>query len=888
MPDRRAERVAELVKSAVECGPGQWAAFLDRECGSAPALRAEIESLLLEDEAVSQFLEKPAFHLAAESLAREGAFRPSQIIGEYEIVSLIGSGGMGEVYLAHDRDLHRKVALKLVRRAMASEEMIHHFKREEHLLASLNHPNIAQLYGGGVTPDGIPFFAMEYVEGEGLDRYCDGRALATKDRLQLFRKVCSAVTYAHQHLVIHRDLKPANIRVTPEGEPKLLDFGIAKLLDAENAPEGGQTITLQGVMTPEYASPEQVAGESITTASDVYSLGVVLYKLLTGQSPYRTKTNRPDEIARAIVAQEPTRPSTVVSGDRKSEIRDLKSLRGDLDNIILMALRKEPQRRYSSVAQFSEDIRRHLDGRPVVARKDTFKYRAAKFIGRNKIGVTAAALLTVTVIAGIVTTVVEAQRAEQQRARAEKRFAELRKLSNALLSEILPGLAPGTTGGGVILAQRALEYLDALAKEGGNDPALQYELAGAYRVLAEQIDLATGNYAAVAETYRKSLALYEGLVKAKPTDPEMRNQMARLYERVGWSLWRAGDMEEAMVLFEKALPVREGLVASKPLFFEYRYPLAHLHMSIGDLLTGNEAMAEAARHYREALVLMEALPKGESPEHDLRMGRGFIYCHNHIAETLWRDNDFAGALLEFDRALEILEVVYPTAPEDRFLRNLRGDIYEGQTRTYRSQKDFERALAIARKRVAMWEAIPSGDHSLREPLAIAYSDLGELLSDTGEIAQGSEYLAKAIRIFEEQLAGGTKSRNLTSWLGWSYGRLALVEQKQDRYQDALKNYGKALILHEQNAAGRKDGDVRYELALCCDAIARLHMAMASAKDVSAEDGAEHWREARSLSERSREIIQKLYEQHPERDLFKKNLEEVTEQLNRCDNGLARL
>ena len=321
MPDQRAERVAELVKSAVECGPEPWAAFLDKECGSDPAMRAEIESLLQEDEGASRFLEVPALHLAAESLVREGAFRAGQIIGDYEIVSLIGSGGMGEVYLAQDRELHRKVALKLVRRGMASEDMIHHFKREEHLLASLNHPNIAQLYGGGVTADGIPFFAMEYVEGERLDQYCDERGLATKERLQLFRKVCSAVTYAHQHLVIHRDLKPANIRVTPEGEPKLLDFGIAKLLDSENAPSSGQTLTLQGVMTPEYASPEQVAGGSITTASDVYSLGVVLYKLLTGQSPYRTKTNRPEEIARAITEQEPTRPSTAVH-QRQSAISD--------------------------------------------------------------------------------------------------------------------------------------------------------------------------------------------------------------------------------------------------------------------------------------------------------------------------------------------------------------------------------------------------------------------------------------------------------------------------------------------------------------------------------------------------------------------------------------
>ena len=433
MSDERAERLAELVKSAIERGPEHWDQFLDEQCRSDAAMRAEIESLLQEYEGASEFIEEPALHLAAESFVREGAFHAGQAVGDYEIVSLIGRGGMGEVYLAQDRQLHRRVALKFVRRGMDSDDILRRFKHEERLLASLNHPNIAQLYGSGVTADGIPFFAMEHVEGERLDQYCNERQLATTERLRLFRKVCSAVTYAHQHLVIHRDIKPANIRVTAEGEPKLLDFGIAKLLNPEMT--GEQTITLQGVMTPEYASPEQVHGETMTTASDVYSLGVVLYELLTGLKPYKIDSRTQATIARAITEQEPTKPSTAIArsttSDSQFTVYDSRSLRGDLDNIVLMAMRKEPTRRYASVAQFSEDIRRHLEGLPVRARKDTWPYRSAKFVRRHRVGVAAASLVAVSLIGGIVATLIQARTTHREKVKAEAISAFLQRMLTA-------------------------------------------------------------------------------------------------------------------------------------------------------------------------------------------------------------------------------------------------------------------------------------------------------------------------------------------------------------------------------------------------------------------------------------------------------------------------
>src|SRR5215469_385604 len=319
----RAERLAELVKAAVERGPEGWPAFLDEACRFDPAMRAKVEALLSHHERAGRFIEKPALRLTAETLFREGVPEVNEAIGNYEILSVIGRGGMGDVYLARDRQLQRQVALKLVRRGLDTGDLTRRFQREEQILASLNHPNIARLYGGGVTAEGVPYFVMEYVDGTRLDDYCEGNHLSIRERLALFRKVCGAVAYAHQHLVIHRDIKPGNIRVTREGEPMLLDFGIAKLLDPATSLGREQTVTFAGAMTPEYASPEQVRGEAMATTSDVYSLGVVLYKLLTRQSPYRTKTNRPEDLARVIAEQEPERPSTALKArDSKRESRD--------------------------------------------------------------------------------------------------------------------------------------------------------------------------------------------------------------------------------------------------------------------------------------------------------------------------------------------------------------------------------------------------------------------------------------------------------------------------------------------------------------------------------------------------------------------------------------
>ena len=422
MTPERWQQVKELFQAALELDASQRAAFLDQACAGEPSLRKQVEALIASHEGAPSFLEEPAVEVAAQMMAEDQAESVvGQRIGSYKILSEISHGGMGVVYLATraDDEYRKQVAIKLVKRGMDTDAILRRFRHERQILATLDHSNIAKLLDGGTTEDGLPYFVMDYVDGLPIDVYSDRQKLSVVERLRLFRTVCSAVHYAHQRQVIHRDLKPSNILVTGEGVPKLLDFGIAKVLDPELYAQTVESTMMVRPMTPEYASPEQVRGETVTPASDVYSLGVLLYELLTGHQPYRLKGRSLQEIERAICEQEPEKPSLAisrveevhrpegpmmltpesVSQTREGEPEKLRrQLAGDIDAIVLKALRKEPDKRYASVEAFSEDIGRHLEGRPVMARKGTVRYRAAKFMKRNKASVMVAAFLAVALI----------------------------------------------------------------------------------------------------------------------------------------------------------------------------------------------------------------------------------------------------------------------------------------------------------------------------------------------------------------------------------------------------------------------------------------------------------------------------------------------------------
>ena len=392
MSEERWRRVEDLFHRAADLSPAERDALLASACAGDDGLRKEVESLLAADGDPDDVLEKAVSDAASRLRedAENESIRVGDRIGPYSIVALIGNGGMGAVYRAlRDDEFRMEVALKLLKRGTDTESALRRFRKERQILAGLRHPNIAHLLDGGATEDGLPYFAMEYVEGRPLLDYA--ASLPIRQRLELFRSICAAVRYAHQNLVVHRDLKPGNILVTADGSPKLLDFGIAKLVDPEaTGDEMMMTVAGTRVLTPDYASPEQVRGEPITIASDIYSLGVILYELLTGKRPHVIEAYTPQEIERAICREEPKKPSAWNA-----------QVAADLDNIVLMALRKEPQRRYGSVEQFSEDVGRHLENRPIRARKDTLVYRTDKFIRRNKLGLLAAGIALTGLALGV-------------------------------------------------------------------------------------------------------------------------------------------------------------------------------------------------------------------------------------------------------------------------------------------------------------------------------------------------------------------------------------------------------------------------------------------------------------------------------------------------------
>jgi len=803
----RWQQVKEVLTHALELDTGPRRSFLDSACADDADLRTEIDLLLAQqvdasDDIIEQCASDAASRLRLDP--HEDTTKTGTRIGPYRIVREIGHGGMGAVYLAERDDEHyrQEVAIKLIRAGLSGEAIRKRFRNEMQILAELNHPNIARLLDGGETVEGVPYLVMEYVAGRPLDVFCLEERLSTEERLKLFSTVCAALQYAHQHLVIHRDMKPGNILVTSEGLPKLVDFGIAKLLDHDRA---NATATALPFMTPDYASPEQVRGDAVTTATDIYSLGVVLYELLTGRRPYRLKTGVPHEIAKAICEDDPPRPST-----RQTR------LHADLDNIVLMAMRKEPERRYATAEQFAEDIQRHLNGLPVRARADTFGYRTGKFIRRHKLGVAAAALITLTLLIGIVATVWQAQVARAERARAERRFSEVRQLANSFVFEVHDAVVnlPGSTTARSLIVQRGLKYLDSLAQDAAGDRGLQRELAAAYEKLgAVQYTPSVahlGDLPGALESHRKAAALREALVAAEPNNREYRRELLDSYWFIATLVARQGDLLQELEIIRRQLPAREQLAAEEQNGFLDRYNLAGTYVYLGGLAMQVGDMQGALDNQQKAFNLREQL-FALDPDRT-RATRSLTISYEYLGLTKDRAGDTNGALELQQRGLQMREALVAADPLNTDLRLMLvesyryvGDMYLKLGETKPARDYYNKQFSLVKEMVA---ADPANAQFVYNE-AVALIKIGDVEAATGQPASALAHYRQALKIRERLSSAAASDIILRRDLAEARIKVGDALVLSGNRSDALESYRRGLeVLESLGRAVPANIDIR--------------------------------------------------------------------------------
>ncbi|MGC2238111.1 MAG: serine/threonine-protein kinase [Pyrinomonadaceae bacterium] len=737
-PDKWVQ-ISSLFQLAAECEPERRAELLESKCSGDDALRREVEELLRSHEAGENFLANSPLEIPALLLNYDlSNSLEGKHIGAYKILREIGRGGMGVVCLAirDDDEFRKRVALKLVKRGMDSDEILNRFRNERQILASLDHPNIARILDGGTTDDGLPYFVMEYIEGESIGDYCDTRKLPTVERLKIFRKVCAAVSYAHQNLVVHRDLKPSNIVITPDGEPKLLDFGIAKLLKPDLFPQIVQaTGILTRPMTLDYASPEQVRGLPITTTSDVYSLGVLLYELLTGHRPYHLKNQTVAEIERVICEEEPERPSAIVrrkevvtkfngeestispesiSRTREGHPRKLQQkLRGDLDKILLKALRKEPNRRYDSVEQFSEDIRRYLIDLPVLAHKDSFRYRSRKFLWRHKFSLTIGAFFIILIVGFAAAFRSQAIRAEQQRLRAEK--------VSAFLAEIFKVSDPNEAKGNTITAR---EILDKGAAR------VEQEMSDQPEVQAMLLETIGGVYDSLALYDNAQRLLEKSLQIRREVFGDMSEETAGALYHLSLVFQHKAEFKAAETTLEEALRIRQNLYGN-----ESERTMETL-TALGSIAYQREDYPAAENFFRRSLEIARRIFGKEHPSIPVKI--------SNLANAVADKGDFDAAEPLYKEALDLSRKIFGSENENtaRILDNFAS--FQNVSR-----ENYDEAARLRQESLAIRRKL-HGD--LSRVVAFGLNNLAALLEKKKDYAAAESALRESLAI-ERKILG---------------------------------------------------------------------------------------------------------------------------------------
>ncbi|MEY2512179.1 MAG: eukaryotic-like serine/threonine-protein kinase [Verrucomicrobiota bacterium] len=908
----RWEQVNQIVADALEQeSPAARAALLAERCGHDRELLREVESLL---EQTTHSFENFA-ESSTESLRREmSILAAGRRVGAYAIIRELGRGGMGAVYLAQRADgaFEKQVAIKVLKRGTDTDEVLQRFQSEREILARLNHPNIARLLDAGTTNDGLPYFVMDYVDGKPITRYADEYRLPLVERLHLFRVVCSAVSYAHQNLIIHRDLKPSNVLVTTEGEVKLLDFGIAKLVQQVESEQPDVTVTMLRVMTPEYASPEQVKGEPVTTLSDVYSLGVFLYELLTGERPYKFKSRAPDVITKAICEQEPERPSTAVArsdGNSKLETRSSRILKGDLDNIVLKALRKEPERRYRSVDQFSGDIRRHLEGLPVQARQDTAVYRASKFVRRHKVGVLAAGLVALALVGGTITTAWQAHQTRLEKTLAEQRFAEVRKLAHSVLFDYHDAIAalPGSTAVRQRLVRDALEYLDGLSKQASNDTGLLREVAAAYEKVAMVQGGATvssrgtalstsnlGDTKGARENLDKALAIREKLSALEPNNKETQRDLAYCYERIGVLYVTNGPPEKAVESLRKAAPRLEALLAADPANEDLQYNLVDnyegMAKALGNPILPNLGDTQGALDYlAKAQPIIEKLV-ADHPE-NLAYQLYLAAHHNAYGWVLGSaSGKLAEALAHAQKALAMFHKLCDVDPGNTLYRSQLVQQLSATGRIMLNLGDQRAAAEVFQQGLSICESLLQADPRdayNRKSVALAHRNVAEALGGLNDYTGALDHFQKAQQIFAQLVA--EDPANSDSKSKWAYVCLAMsqVQAKTGDLSAAVESDLQGIKIDEALLAASPVN------ALARNTLAQLYYKLGGydaqlAIKMDGEKQTEEWRAAKAAYERSLGIYQEMKSKGTLNAADASKPDEIANDIAKCDLALKSI
>jgi eukaryotic-like serine/threonine-protein kinase len=812
----RWRKIEEIFHKALERPETERESWLDGNCEGDAELRAEVASLIASDREAGVYVGSKV----QRAMVQFGTAIQPQVegrrLGPYRLIRELGRGGMGSVYLAarDDEQYESDVAIKLVHPGLDTDFILRRFKRERQILARLQHPNIARLFDGGTAEDGTPYLVMEYIQGSWITKFADEKQLSVEERLRLFLPVCAAVEYAHRHFIVHRDLKPGNILIDSTGTPKLLDFGISKLLHATQN-DAADTQDL-GMMTPAYASPEQIVGDAVTLVSDVYSLGAVLYELLSGMQAHRIDQCTPLALERAICIDETIAPSAVVRNNRPLARR----LAGDLDIIILRAMQKEPDRRYPSVEQMAEDIRRHLDHRPILARRDSFAYRAGKFVRRNRITVALGSMVTVSLIAGAGISIHEALIAQE-------RFQDVRKLATTFVFDVEQAVRelPGSMPVRQLIARTGLEYLGNLSRSAANDWSLKRELATAYIRIGElQGGVETSNLGdavGALKSFHEAQALLDSVLTHSASDRQALLDRMTVSHRLSDLHRQMGQLSLATAATEDGLRRANALLANNPNDADavqygavFHLDLGRLRQQSGDLSQAATEIAsgirllkqlasvrpderetlsniavsqarlgaiqadlghreEALESYREGVIRQEELNR-RFPN-DVHAQRELMLAYSHVGDTLGNpayDNvgDEAGARAAYSRMVEVARHLHEADPAD--VRAM-GDYGIAQLRLGIVSPPAEKKTILQRAHDFLGRATMRNpqDSSNRMHKAWTEVELGDASLIAGDRAGAVRYYQMAITTLQTTPVANADSAS-ERWFVTAAGKLA--------------------------------------------------------------------------------------------------------------------